>query len=94
MPVKFSLFDAGGNIVEASVAPEWLPPTKGTTLVGGVDEPISYESATSGNLFKYDPESKQYMYNWKTKGLASGYWYHIFVRLDDGSVRTVKVGLK
>lgn len=94
VPVKFSLFDTGGNAVEASVAPEWLPPIKGTALVGGVDEPVSYESATSGNLFKYDPESKQYIYNWKTKGLASGYWYHVFVRLDDGSIRTVKVGLK
>lgn len=94
VPVKFSLFDADGNIIEATVTPQWLSPTKGMALVGGVDEPVSYESATSGNLFKYDPESKQYIYNWKTKGLASGYWYHVFVRLDDGSIRTVKVGLK
>ncbi|MEK7613812.1 MAG: PxKF domain-containing protein [Patescibacteria group bacterium] len=94
VPVKFVLKNVSGEPVEAQIAPQWLQPTKGTVLVGSVDEPVSYDTTTLGTIFRYDQENNQYVYNWKTKGLAAGYWYYVVVKLDDGTIRTVKVGLK
>ena len=94
MPVKFQLKDASGNPVEASVAPVWLSPQKGGALSAAVDESVYSYPASSGNAFKYDAASQQYVYNWSTKGLASGYWYKISVKLDDGTIRSVVLGIK
>ena len=94
VPVKFQLKDASGNPVEVAVAPVWLSPQKGGALSAAVDESIYSYPASSGTAFKYDAGSQQYVYNWSTKGLASGYWYKISVKLDDGTIRSVVLGIK
>ena len=94
VPVKLRLMDSVGNIVQGIVVPEWLSPIKGASLLEGVAEVISYDSATAGSAFRWDDTEQQYIYNWKTKGFDPGYWYYIFVQLNDGSVHSVKIGLK
>ena len=46
-----------------------------------------------GNLFRYDPASGQYIFNWGTKGLTSG-TYQLRVDLGDGSGHVVFASLK
>lgn len=59
-----------------------------------VDESVYTDTATSGTVFKWDPEDQQYIYNWNTKGLDAGFWYKTSVKLDDGYTYSVNVGLK
>ena len=94
MPVKFQLKNASGTPVQASVAPVWLSPQRGSAMSASIDESIYTAPATSGNRFKWDSILQQYVYNWNTKGLSAGYWYKIIVQLDDGTMQSVVVGLK
>ena len=94
MPVKFQLKNASGTPVQATNAPLWLSPQKGGAMSASVDESVYSDPASSGNTFKWDSNSQQYHYNWSTKGLSAGYWYKIFVRLDDGTIQSVVVGLR
>ncbi|OGW88628.1 MAG: hypothetical protein A3A73_01820 [Omnitrophica bacterium RIFCSPLOWO2_01_FULL_50_24] len=59
-----------------------------------VDESAYADSGTSGTTFKWDSTNQQYVYNWSTKGLATGYWYKIFAKLDDDTVQSVVVGIR
>ena len=58
-----------------------------------VNEATSTAAATSGNLFRYDAKTKQYVFNWGTKGLTAG-TYELKIDLGDGVSRTVNVTLK
>ena len=94
VPVKFVLKNAAGALTAAQSLPQWLAPVREGPLAGSVDESVSTEPTTDGALFRYDEVSKQYIYNWKTKGMTPGYWYRISTQLDDGTIRSVRVGLK
>lgn len=94
VPVKLQLKKANGTPVQAALAPLWLPPQRGTSMNTSVDESLYTDPGTSGATFVWDATSQQYKYNWSTKGLAAGYWYKISIKLDDGTVQTVIVGLK
>ncbi len=72
----------------------WLSPQKGSAMSATVDEITYSDPATSGTSYRLDPTSQQYIYNWSTKGLAPGYWYRIYAKLDDGTVRSIVVGLR
>ena len=93
VPAKFLLRDAAGNVVQAGSA-QWLTPVKGAATTAGVSEDLYSTPATSGSVFKLDATSGQYHYNWSTKGLASGFFYRVGVKLDDGQVHTVSIGLR
>src|SRR5262249_52385807 len=41
-------------------------------VAGPVNKAGSTSAATTGNLFRCDPKSRQYIFNWGTKGLAAG----------------------
>ncbi|HWS16343.1 MAG TPA: PxKF domain-containing protein [Candidatus Methylomirabilis sp.] len=61
-----------------------------------VGEPIDASptgGSDSGNLFRYDPQEDQYIYNLSTKTLSVGNW-KLIVTLDDGSAYDVLIGLK
>ena len=58
-----------------------------------INEAISTSAATSGNLFRYDAKTKQYVFNWGTKGLTAGL-YQLSLDLGDGVSRTVNVTVK
>lgn len=94
VPVKFMLKDTAGASIQATSLPLWIQPVREGSLTGSVDEPVYSDAATTGTLFRWDEAAKQYMYNWKTKGLTPGYWYRISTQLDDGTTRSVRVGLK
>jgi hypothetical protein len=59
-----------------------------------VDESSYSDPATSGIFFRWDNITQQYVYNWSTKGLATGYWYRIYAKLEDGTIQSVVVGLR
>ena len=94
VPVKLQLKRADGTIVQANTLPTWLPPQKGSSMSVPVDESVYTDPGTTGSAFKWDSTSQQYQYNWNTKGFASGYWYKIFVQLNDGTTQSVTIGLK
>ncbi len=68
IPVKFQLFDFFGNPYSGAVAT--LNVCTGTVLTCSVPAKPSGSSNT-GNLFRYDPSAKQYIYNLSTKSLGA-----------------------
>ncbi len=72
----------------------FLTPQKGSVMSAAVDESTYSDPGTSGTTFRYDPTAQQYVYNWSTKGLQAGYWYKLSAKLDDGTIRSVVVGIR
>jgi hypothetical protein len=94
IPVKFQLMNASGTPIQAKTLPLWLTPQKLSAMNASVDESSYTDSGTSGSTFKWDSVSKQYIYNWNTKGFMTGYWYRLYAKLDDGTIQGVIVGLR
>lgn len=94
LPIKFQIKNAGGAVIQAANAPEWITVEK----LGAVtsDPTITTDAATvdSGATYRYDTNAGQYVYNWSTKDIAPGYWYKIGAKLDDGTIKTVVIGLR
>jgi hypothetical protein len=93
IPVKFQLKNAGATAVQSATAPAWLTPVKGGAMSLPIDETAVTVSADSGSTYKYDATSQQYIYNWKTPSTGGNY-YQIGVKLDDGQVYYVNIGLR
>jgi len=92
VPVKFRLSDADGNYAANATARLYL--AKVTNGVPGADtEAVSSGKANEGNLFRYDSEESQYIFNLNTKDLAPGAW-RLRIALDDGTSKYVNIGLK
>ncbi|MBM7800514.1 hypothetical protein JOE57_003435 [Microlunatus panaciterrae] len=91
IPVKFQLRNSAGTIVESATAPVWLSPVLGAKMTMPVDETAVTVSADTGSTFRYD--SGQYIYNWKTPSTGGNY-YQIGVKLDDGQIYYVNIGLR
>jgi hypothetical protein len=91
VPVKFRLTDAGGLSVATAVAHLSLQMYAGGMPVGTPIDATPPGNADAGDLFRYD--GNQYIYNLSTKALAVGTW-QLQVRLDDGTVHSVAIGLK
>jgi hypothetical protein len=94
VPVKFQLKKANGTIIQASTSPIWLSPQKGSAMSASIDESVYSVPATGGTTYRYDATTQQYIYNWSTKGLAAGYWYRVYAKLEDGNIYSVVVGLR
>ena len=94
IPVKFQLKSRAGSPIQAETIPLWLTPERGVSMWASVDESSYVVSGTSGDTFRWDSGSQQYIYNWSTKGLLVGYWYRIATQLDDGKTYSVTVGLR
>ena len=92
VPVKFQLRDANGVVVQSASAPVWLTPAKGVATTAAVDESVYTLAANTGGTYLWD--GTQYSYNWKTKGVAVGFFWRVGVALDDGQTYTVNIGLK
>ena len=90
IPVKFQLKKADGTPVLSTTAPVWLTPVKGAVMSMPIDETVYAITADTGLAFRAD--GSQYIYNWKTP--AGGNYYGIGVRLDDGQVYYVSIGLR
>lgn len=92
IPVKFQLKDPQGNYFTTAIAKIYT--AKIADGVTGTEvEAVSTSAATTGNLFRYDSTSNQYIFNLSTKSLSKGTW-QIKVILDDGTQKTVIISLK
>jgi pimeloyl-ACP methyl ester carboxylesterase len=94
VPVKFQLSKHDGSIIQAKSAPLWFALKRGAMVSTVASEPAQDLSATVGNVYRWDNSSEQYIYNWSTKGLAPGFWYEIYAKLDDGNIHSLIIGLK
>ena len=90
VPVKFQLSGASANIADATAK---LFHTKQGGSAAGELEAVSTSAADSGNVFRYDAASGQYIFNLSTKPLSDGWWL-LRIDLGDGVQRTVRIGLR
>jgi FG-GAP-like repeat len=91
VPVKFQLSDATGAPVSNAIANLTVQIYSGGAVAGTPIDATPPGSADSGNLFRFD--GTQYIYDLSTKPFFIGTW-QIQVRLNDGTVHTVLIGLK
>lgn len=91
VPVKFALTGASAGIADLRATLSYAKIVDGDP--GTVNEATSNAAATTGNLFRYDAASGQYVFQWSTKGLTRGR-YRLQIDLGDGVARTVDLGLK
>ncbi|HET6816226.1 MAG TPA: PxKF domain-containing protein [Mycobacteriales bacterium] len=94
VPAKFQVKTASGTVVRTNTSPLWLTPAKGSPMTAAVDESVYSDPATNGTSYSWDSTSQQYIYNWSTKGLNSGFFYRVGVTLDDGQTYYVNLGLR
>ncbi|PAE40109.1 PxKF domain-containing protein [Bacillus sp. 7884-1] len=92
VPVKFQLTDSQGAFISTANATIYYAKYSNQVL-GNEAEAVSTSASTSGNLFRYDPISNQYIFNLSTKGLTPGS-YLITIKLDDETTQQVKFCLK
>ena len=84
VPVKFALSGESAAIQDATAKLTFRKIDNG--IEGSVLEATSTSAATEGNLFRYDATTKQYIFNWGTKDLASGAGtYKLTIDLGDGT---------
>jgi hypothetical protein len=91
VPVKFMLTGASAGITDLMAKLSYAKLSAG--VAGSINESVSTAAATTGNLFRYDPASGQYIFNWSTKGMTAG-TYRLFINLGDGVEHAAAVGLK
>lgn len=97
VPVKFQLMDYFRELLpeeeaQVVVAKIYLKKVS-NTIAGDEVEAISTSAATTGNLFRYDPIAKQFIFNLGTKSLSKGTW-QVRIELDDGSSKYINISLK
>ena len=99
IPVKFQLWDDQGNFVTDAVANIFVKKINNSTSGEEMDA-VSTAAATTGNLFRYDSSSNQYIFNLSTKlplnnevNWSTGTW-EIRIELDDGMSYDVDIVLK
>ncbi|RYU14108.1 HYR domain-containing protein [Nocardioides iriomotensis] len=90
IPVKFRLTGTAANVNGLSAK---LSYQRTGTSAGAVTEAVSTSNATTGNLFRWDPDGQLYIFNLGTKGLSVG-TYQLIVDLGDGQQHSVKIALK
>jgi hypothetical protein len=97
IPVKFQLLDDQDNFVTDAVANIFVKKVSNGT--SGEVAAVSTAAATTGNLFRYDSSSNQYIFNLSTKlplngvNWSTGTW-EIRIELDDGMSYNVQIGLR
>lgn len=91
VPVKLKLSEDSAGITDATAK---LVYAKISNNVVGTDaDAETTAAATTGNLFRYDATSDEYIFNWGTKGLTTG-TYQLRIDLLDGTTNTVRVSLR
>ncbi|MCL5289100.1 MAG: PKD domain-containing protein [Acidobacteria bacterium] len=94
VPVKFQLTAADGSFISNATATLQVFQVTDQVL-GTVEEvtPDASGSSNTGNLFRYDSTSNQYIYDLSTKGYASG-TYLLRAVLNDGTTHEVQVSVR
>jgi len=92
VPVKFQLRAPSGTYITDAIAK--ISYTKITdNVLGTFSEAVSTSAATTGNLFRYDSSSNQYIFNLSTKGLTKG-TYMLQVSFEGGTSQYITISLK
>jgi len=91
VPVKFQLTGASAAVTNLP-ALMYVSPLTGS-VTGSELEAESTSAADGGNMFGYDSQSGQYIFNLATRRLAPGTW-QLRIDLQDGSPHTVVISLK
>jgi hypothetical protein len=74
VPVKLQLFQNDGLTPDATATVKISIIKYSGNVEGTYAEALSTSAATTGNLFRYDATSNQYIFNWGTNGLSTGTW--------------------
>lgn len=90
VPVKFTLKDAAGLSMTNVVAELYLAKQSATNVWGDEITATSISMPKDSNLFRYDAQGGQYMYNLDTKSLSAGTW-QLRIKLDDGTTHTMDI---
>jgi hypothetical protein len=93
IPVKFQLKDNGGDYVSNAVAKIQIAEVI-DSVAGTPTDAVSTSAATTGNLFRFDPDGHQYIFNLKTKGLDAGTYRIIITINGDAQPHTVDITLR
>ncbi|HXU06525.1 MAG TPA: PxKF domain-containing protein [Polyangia bacterium] len=91
IPVKFKLTGASASI--ANLTARLLVTKVSSGISGSVLEATSTSTADIGNVFRYDPTARQYIFNLSTKSLAAGTW-SLRADLGDAVYHQINVSLK
>jgi parallel beta-helix repeat protein len=92
IPVKFQLFDDFGFPIDGVHATiEFLKVTD--NIYGICEEEGLNIKGDLGDVFRFNPEDQQYIFNLSTKGYDTG-TYVIVIRLDDGQIFSVYLSLR
>lgn len=97
VPVKFQLKDVNGTPIKLSAMPT-IKISK-VTMTGMVitenEAVVTTSAATTGNLFRYDDNAGQYIYNLGTKDYTAGCFYKITVEnIPDGLTDSAIIQIK
>ena len=92
LPIKFQLTDANNNYISTAIAHLFV--AKISDGIAGIDEvPLSTSNADVGNVFRYDADNNQYIYNLSTNILSVGSW-QLKIILDDSKEYIVVISIK
>ncbi len=91
VPTKFKLNGTASSVTNLTAKLYYAKISDG--VAGTEAEASSTAAADSGNTFRYDATSGQYIFNLATKGWSEGS-YELRVDLGDGVKHTVKIGIK
>ena len=94
IPFKFPLYDCDGMVV-ADATPTISLFFYASGIVGtAVEDVESPGAANDGNLYRYDPDAEQYIFNLSTKSLSRGNSYLVRTTLDDGTTHDVVISIR
>ena len=91
VPVKFQLTGASATLTDLVARLYVAKVSNGVT--GTEAEAVSTTGADTGNVFRYDTTSAQYIFNLGTKSLSQGTW-QIRIDFGDGTTNAVLVSLR
>jgi len=95
IPFKFRLTDCAGQSVGTATATIDVVPVALYSAGGVVEEVTSSGNANSGNYYRYDASSGQYIYNLSTQSLPRGMVYDVITTIvNDGSRHMVRIAFK
>ena len=89
--VRLKLLNAAGAAVTPAKAPAWVAPKASGKAKGKVNQPVSRLKPDKGTVLV--KRGTFWEYRWGTAKAKSGKAYVITVKLDDGTTRTVTVGI-
>jgi hypothetical protein len=89
--VRLKIRDDGGAAVTPAKAPVWVKPVAKGKATGRPNQPVSDVKPDKGSVLVH--RGQFWEYRWGTAGVKKGKAYVITVRLDDGTSRSVTIGI-